>query len=251
MKKIFFALTICFIASTVCLAQSQYEKLSLNKLNKLMKEKNDSLEMLKGSIARINQRSFVEETPEDAFKKEVVSYSSVEDMVRDYRKMNNLKRKYGNLNLCQLYSDLIAICLSTMPAPKQHGALGGCYEKEQNDRYKNQIVVIKKEILKFVPEHNEHFRQSLDNLEESLNDYRFAMFELARVINLVNEKAKTLEGPAILSQLKADEETELVDKVSFTRDQLQKYVKSNVEQRITQIAYLNSMCPEAFKDIKL
>lgn len=251
MKKILFALTLCFIASTVCLAQSQYEKLSLNKLNKLMKEKNDSLEMLKGSIARINERSFVEETPEDAFKKEVVSYSSVEDMVRDYRKMNNLKRKYANLNLCQLYSDLIAICLSTMPAPKQHGTLGGCYEKEQNDRYKNQIVIIKKEILKFVPEHNENFRQSLDNLEESLNDYRFAMFELARVINLVNEKAKTLEGPAILSQLKTDEETEFVDKIPFTRDQLQKYVKSNVEQRITQIAYLNSMCPEAFKDIKL
>lgn len=251
MKKILFVLKICFIASTACLAQSQYENLSLSKLQKLMNEKNDSLEMLNTSITRINQRCFVEETPEDAFKKEVIVYSSVEEMVRDSGKMKNVKRKYTNLSLCKLYSSLIDIYISTMPAPEQQGVLGGCYEEVQNEQYIKQIKVIKQEISKFVPEHNDAFKKSIDDLEESINDYRFTMFELARIINLVNEKEKTIEKRAILSQLKADEELEFVDKIPFTKTQLRRYIKANLQQRTTQIAYLNSMCPEAFKEIKL
>jgi hypothetical protein len=104
----------------------------------------------------------------------------------------------------------------------------GGYQKEKNEFYKNQSEALRHQVSALKPAHNDSFIQSFEELLTQIKDYRFTMFELVRVFDLVDEKSKNgMEGTEISSSLRADEETEFIDKIPYTKDLLDKYIESD------------------------
>ena len=75
------------------------------------------------------------------------------------------------------------------------------------------------------------------------------MFELARIFVLVKEKeTEGLETASIYNSLKEDEETDFVDKIPYTRNQLVNYINGDDRHRSQMMQRLKASCAEAFKN---
>lgn len=241
MKHIVFLLALCIITPVLCSAQTK------RKLEKTLRLKNDTVNQLNSDIALVNNREFKIETKDEKFKKEIVKLHSIEQLAKATKIAKEIRENFGDVDFYKThYLCLVEMYRSIMEESSIEGLKGGMYNKDINDLYKKQIGVIIKDIEKFAPNHTTDFLQSLHDLESSIKDYRVAMFELVRVILIIDEKSGSWEK--ILSQLRGQKETEFIERIPFTKDQLQKYLEGNKTERDSQKESLKRMCKEAFED---
>ena len=131
------------------------------------------------------------------------------------------------------------------------GKTGG-YKQEENEAFKIELDAIKVHVLSMNPKHKDSFIQSFDDLDNCIRNYRFAMFELARLFDLAKEKEESekIERAGLYKSLQEDEETDFVDKIPYTREVLINYTKGDDSTRAGIIKVLKNSCKEAFKNFK-
>lgn len=196
-------------------------------------------ESIKANNARISKRSFVTETPEQSLRRRLASYKNIKEMAE--RDIFSKKPEYQNVSFAKNYISLIRMYNSLKT---------GGYNQEENEAFKNELDAIKKDILSMDPKHQDSFIQSFDDLDNCIRNYRFAMFELARIFVLVKDKEKEgLETANIYNSLKEDEETDFVDKIPYTQIALQTYCEKP-DKRNEILSKLKDSCAEAFKNFK-
>lgn len=217
--------------------------LSMNAQRKKDREKEDleaKLQTLKSKNAKIEKRKFETESPELSLRKRLAFYNNIEELVE----INIFRRNpaYKNLPIAKSYISLI----------KMYGSLkNGGYKQEENEAFKRELDTIKIHVLSMKPKHQDSFIKSFNDLDNCIRNYRFAMFELARVFVLVKEKEKErIKTADIYKSLQEDYETDIIDMIPYTRYQLDKYIRGNNIERGEMIRDLKESCDEAFKNFK-
>ena len=233
---------ILLIAVSCSLGMNAQSKKDLEKAIASSKKQKTELEAkyqaLKSSNARIENRKFVTESPEMSLRKRLAFYKDIKDMAE--RNIFREKPEYQNVSFAKSYISLIRMYNSLKT---------GGYNQEENEAFKNELDAIKKDILSMDPKHQDSFIQSFDDLDNCIRNYRFAMFELARIFVLVKEKEKEgLETASIYNSLKEDEETDFVDKIPYTKNQLVNYINGDDRHRSLMMQRLKASCAEAFKN---
>lgn len=243
-KKIMNKILILFVAFSCSLGMNAQKKNALKDSIEVFKSQKNELEAkhqaLISSNARIEKREFKKEIPEQSLRNRLASYKDIKDLVE-----KNIFRKpeYQKLSFAKSYISLIRMYNSL-------GKTGG-YRQEENEEFKSELDTIKVHVMSMNPKHKDSFMQSFDDLDNCIRNYRFAMFELARIFVLVKEKEKEgLETASIYTSLKEDEETDFVDKIPYTRNQLVNYINGDNIHRSQIIQSLKTSCSEAFKNFK-
>lgn len=217
--------------------KSDFEK-AIKNYNTQIPQLEKKYESIKANNARISKRSFVTETPDQSLRRRLAYYTNIKEMADGdiFRK----KPEYQNVSFAKSYISLIRMYNSLKT---------GGYNQEENEAFKNELDAIKKDILSMDPKHQDSFIQSFDDLDNCIRNYRFAMFELARIFVLVKEKEKEgLETASIYNSLKEDEETDFVDKIPYTKNQLVNYINGDDRHRSLMMQRLKASCAEAFKN---
>ena len=230
------------IAVSCSLGMNADDKKDLEKAiknyNKQIPQLENKYESIKANNARISKRSFVTETPDQSLRRRLAYYTNIKEMADGdiFRK----KPEYQNVSFAKSYISLIRMYNSLKT---------GGYNQEENEAFKNELDAIKKDILSMDPKHQDSFIQSFDDLDNCIRNYRFAMFELARIFVLVKEKEKEgLETASIYNSLKEDEETDFVDKIPYTKNQLVNYINGDDRHRSLMMQRLKASGAEAFKN---
>lgn len=219
--------------------KSDFEK-AIKNYNTKIPQLEKKYESIKANNARISKRSFVTETPEQSLRRRLAYYKNIEKMAESdiFRE----KPEYQNLPISKSYISLIRMFNSLSE--------DGGYNQDENEAFKSELDAIKKDILLMDPKHQDTFIQSFDDLDNCIRDYRFAMFELARIFVLVKEKEEEgLEPASIYRSLNDDKETDFVDKIPYTQIALQTYC-ARPDKRSEILSKLKASCAEAFKNFK-
>ena len=214
---------------------------AIARLKKQKAELDAQYQALQSSNARIVNRKFATESPEQSLRNRLALYKNIKEMAENdiFRK----KPEYQNVSFAKSYISLIRMY-------KSLGKTGG-YKQEENEAFKSELDAIKVHVLSMNPKHKDSFIQSFDELDNCIRNYRFAMFELARIFVLVKEKEEEgLEPASIYNSLKEDEETDFVDKIPYTRNQLVNYINGDNSHRRKMMETLKASCAEAFKNFK-
>lgn len=229
------------IAVSCSLGMNADDKKDLEKAiknyNKQIPQLENKYESIKANNARISKRSFVTETPDQSLRRRLAYYTNIKEMADGdiFRK----KPEYQNVSFAKSYISLIRMYNSLKT---------GGYNQEENEAFKNELDAIKKDILSMDPKHQDSFIQSFDDLDNCIRNYRFAMFELARIFVLVKEKEKEgLKPEVIYTSLQDDEETSFVDQIPYTQIALQTYC-ARPDKRSDILRKLKASCAEAFKN---
>lgn len=242
-KQIMNRILILLVAISCSLGMNAQSKRDLEKaIKKSTKQKAELVakyQALKSSNARIENRKFITESPELSLRKRLAFYKDIKEMAD--RNIFEKMPEYQKLPFAKNYISLI----------RMYNSLGknGGYRQEENEAFKSELDAIKVHVLSMDPKHKDSFIQSFDDLDNCIRNYRFAMFELARIFVLVEEKEKEgLETASIYNSLKEDEETDFVDKIPYTKNQLINYI--NGDNRSQMLQRLKASCAEAFKNFK-
>ena len=230
------------IAVSCSLGMNADDKKDLEKAiknyNKQIPQLENKYESIKANNARISKRSFVTETPDQSLRRRLAYYTNIKEMADGdiFRK----KPEYQNVSFAKSYISLIRMYNSL-------GKTGG-YKQDENEAFKSELDVIKEHVLSMNPKHKDSFIQSFDDLDNCIRNYRFAMFELARIFVLVKEKEKEgLKPEVIYTSLQDDEETSFVDQIPYTQIALQTYC-ARPDKRSDILRKLKASCAEAFKN---
>lgn len=236
---------ILLVAISCSLGMNAQSKRDLEKAIKNSTRQKTELEAkyqaLKSSNARIENRKFVTENPELSLRKRLAFYKDIKEMAD--RNIFREKLEYQNLPFARSYISLIRMYNSLCE--------NGGYRQEENEAFKSELDAIKVNVMSMNPKHKDSFIQSFDDLDNRIRNYRSAMFELARIFVLVKEKEKEgLETASIYTSLKDDEETDFVDKIPYTQNQLINYINGDDRRRGQILQRLKASCAEAFKNFK-
>lgn len=230
------------IAISCSLGMNAEGKKDLEKAITRLKKQKDELDAkyqaLQSSNARIVNRKFATESPEQSLRNRLAFYKNIKEMAENdiFRK----KPEYQNVSFAKSYISLIRMYNSL-------GKTGG-YKQEENEAFKNELDAIKVHVLSKNIKHQDSFIQSFDDLDNCIRNYRFAMFELARIFVLVKEKEEEgLETASIYNSLQDDEETDFVDKIPYTQNALQIYC-ARPDKRSKILSKLKASCAEAFEN---
>lgn len=236
---------ILLVAISCSLGMNAQSKRDLEKaIKKSTKQKTEleaKYQALKSSNARIENRKFITESPELSLRKRLAYYKDIKAMAE--QDIFSKKPEYKNLPIAKSYISLIRMFHSLSKK--------GGYIQDDNEAFKSELDAIKVIIMSMNPKHKDSFIQSFDDLDNCIRNYRFAMFELARIFVLVEEKEKEgLETASIYTSLKEDEETDFVDKIPYTKNQLINYINGDNRHRSQMLQRLKASCAEAFKNFK-
>ena len=235
---------ILLIAVSCSLGMNAQSKKDLEKAIASLKnqkaELNAQYQALQSSNAKIVNRKFVTESPEQSLRNRLAFYKNIMEMAKNdiFKK----KPEYQNVSFAKSYISLI----------RMYNSLGksGGYRQDENEAFKSELDTIKARVMSMIPKHQDTFIQSFDDLDNCIRNYRFAMFELARIFVLVKEKEKEgFETASIYNSLKEDEETDFVDKIPYTQIALQTYC-ARPDKRSEILRKLKASCAEAFKNFK-
>lgn len=212
-------LLVAFSCTLGVNAQSKKEwKKKIENLEKEKKELQDSLQTLQNSNNRIKNRAFV--TTEQSLRIELASYKDVEELATQ-----NIFEKtstYENLPLAKSYIAIISMYKSLSE--------DGGYNQKENEAFQRELDSIEKQVQSI--KHKDSFLMSFDELANNIRDYRYAMSELARLFVLVDKKEKGgMKTAKIYSSLQDDYETDAIDRIPFTKSQLEKYIEAKGEDR--------------------
>ena len=216
--------------------KSDFEK-AIKNYNTQIPQLEKKYASIKANNARISKRNFVTETPDQSLRRRLAYYKDIKEMAE----RNIFKRtEYQNLPISKSYISLI----------KMYNSLSkkGGYNQDENEDFKNELDTIKVHVLDPLTKHQDSFIQSFDDLDNCIRNYRFAMFELARIFVLVEEKEKEgLKPEVIYTSLQDDEETSFVDQIPYTQIALQTYC-ARPDKRSDILRKLKASCAEAFKN---
>ena len=222
MKQIILVLIACLLCSNIDAQDKKLQK-QIDGLKKQKTELETELNSINTKIALIENRSFSRETPSQLLKRRLSSYRDVEELSK--KMPRNLDR---NAPIVDSYYYIIEMYESVMAGDDKKPIWGNethGYDKVKNDFYKNNIEAFRHQVMTVEPQQS--FVQSFEKLATQIKDYRFTMFELVRIFDLVDEKTKKMDVDGIYSSLRADEETEFVDKIPFTKSLLQEYIEAD------------------------
>ena len=184
------------------------------------------------SIKKVEQRNaFKPSNNEASIKNYVLSFKTTEDF-RDSLIREKLKNRLShctNIKWTKTYMNLLDI-IETLYA-KNYG-----YEKSRNDSQKEML-----KNMSLFPEHEALKNEILNKIK----DYRFIMFELARVIKLSAKKYNTVEPASLYGVLQNSGETKYIDEIDYTKIILINYCK-DTNKRKKILDELKNSCPEAF-----
>lgn len=175
--------SLCMNAQT----KSDFEK-AIKNYNAQIPQLEKKYESIKANNARISKRSFVTETPEQSLRRRLAYYKDIKTMAE-----SNIFRdrtEYQNLPISKSYISLIRMFKSL--------SKDGGYNQEENEAFKSELDTIKVHILSMDSKLQKTFIQSFDDLDNCIRNYRFAMFELARLFALVEEKEKEGLKPEVI-----------------------------------------------------
>ena len=237
-KKIILLITVsCSLGMNAQSKKKQEKAIASSKKQKT--ELEAKYQALKSSNARIENRKFVTESPEMSLRKRLAFYKDIKDMAE--RNIFREKPEYQNVSFAKSYISLIRMYNSLKT---------GGYNQEENEAFKSELDAIKVHVLSMNPKHKDSFIQSFDELDNCIRNYRFAMFELARLFDLAKEKEESdkIERAGLYKSLQEDEETDFVDKIPYTREVLINYTKGDDSTRAGIIKVLKNSCQEAFEN---
>lgn len=218
--------------------KSDFEK-AIKNYNTKIPQLEKKYESIKANNARISKRNFVTETPEQSLRRRLAYYKDIKEMEE-----GNIFTEYQNLPISKSYISLIKMYISLSKK--------GGYNQEENEAFKSELDSIEVHVLSMIPKHEDTFIQSFYDLDNCIRNYRFAMFELARLFDLAKEKEESekMERAELYKSLQEDEETDFVDKIPYTREVLINYTKGDNSTRAGIIKVLKNSCKEAFKNFQ-
>lgn len=210
---------LLIVIMMLCTASNQVYAQS--KVIKRLRSKESALKTdsanLSAALATIENRSFTQASPEELLMQKLSKYENIEALATDGELIRLLNGKYRRMQLSHTYQIIINMYNSLQ--------VNGGYMKSQNDQYVNNSENIRSQITQINPAHSQGFLDSFDSMISKIKDFRYAMFELKRVFALVDEKEETSTDRAkIKSSLKEDDETEIIDKIPFTKKLLSDYI---------------------------
>lgn len=204
-----------------------------------LKKRIDSLtvqyDRLKELLRKLETRSF-NPTLSDAQLEKYLGAMSLEDI---YHRRNEVREQLAlaeeGSKWAPVYKEILDI----------RDRLGQLYNKETNKRDKETL-----DNPDFQP--LENHKSSFEELRTAVNDYRFVMFELVRVKNIVDNMVKdTRDAEKIRSQLKKDNELVFIEEVPFASTTIRNYIeyktKREDEKLGNLVGDLQKACPEAFE----
>lgn len=221
MKKVLFAFLICFSFSNIY-AQSEkelkervesnqkYIRINTSKKEDLRAE----LDTIEKYISLIENRSFSRESPEQKMEKWLAGYVDVQQFVKDNRFQQRLMESQISSQIKDAYTLLVDMYNSLQK--------NGGYVKVDNDKYKNKIDDMRSILT---PLHKGSFMQSFESIATLINDYRFTMYELVRVFELVEDMVhQRMKKDEIEISLRNDGEIVFIEKIPSTKKLLQEYI---------------------------
>lgn len=217
------------------LEQLKKAKEQVEQHKKKVQDLEDEYHHLLDTLAEVQNRHFVQKTPEQSLKEWLAKYESIKDLA-DHN-IFATKPNLRELDISKTYLSLIEMYNSL-------GEKGG-YDHDQNESFKSELENITEQLD---PNHKDSFKESVNDLKSCIKNYRFTLFELARIFAVVKEKEKSgLSGEDIYKSLQADDETYFVDLIPYTKKMLSDYIKGNQSDRAEIIRTLKASCSEAFK----
>lgn len=202
---------------------------SLGEKCKHLKEMDQTLS---DSLIKVSKRNrFTPSNSSESIKNNLLSYKTLKDF-EDSTKLGNLIKKL-NLLKNESWKESYFTLLEMVEALYYGG-----YNKKTNDDQKKLIGRI--QLLK------DHEKLK-DEVCNNIKDYRFVMFELARVIRLsqTSEIYKKIESSQLYDTLYNARETEYIDKIPYTQRKFKIYC-SQEDKRKEILTELHKSCPEAF-----
>lgn len=209
--------------------QIAYEKGEVIR-NYLREERNDLVkkkEEKERLVKRYQDRcSFSPSTSEDNLEDKLKSFESFEDMYADRGEVYRLLDDFPDSELSKTYLYLLEVTES----------LHHVYDRQTNEKYKKTSVSIVGKLL------IESHRQSFRKIMAGVNDYRFVMFELSRVLDLIDIAGKSIS----YEKLERDDELADIAKVPYAVKRVRDYLASNLVGRSVIRNELSTACPDAF-----
>lgn len=125
-------------------------------------------------------------------------------------------------------------------------SLNEVYNEEKNSEYIQLL-----EDVKLLECHNEEY----ERISSSVKDYRFVMFELARVIKIIDGLINKGLGANADKKLNESDELVFINEIPYASSCIEQYISSvknngGKQERDDLLKELKKACPEAFSDFK-
>lgn len=133
----------------------------------------------------------------------------------------------GSSNLAKAYVEIF----------KMQESLGEIYNKQSNDDYKKNLDFIRRYLF-------DGHKDAFEKIASAVSDYRFIVFELARVFKVI-DGSKSHSG--LYEKLDEDYELEYIKTIKFADDDIRKYIEGGPNTRAKLRADWKTACKEAFK----
>lgn len=234
MNRIIVAVLLC-LSYSMTFAQSDKEKRKtikdqqelIKRYETECKELANQLKTIDSLIDIIKDRTFAPETPEERIKKRLICFDNIQSLANDEK----FQREWSvGSQLTNPYELVIKMYKTTESITETGINRSKGYNKEENDKFVALLDDLRKKLLDL--NHKDSFMKSYDQLATQIQDYRFVMYELLRVFDLVDEmENEGKEQAKIRYDLKAENETEDIDKIPFAKGLLEAYIKGNAEMR--------------------
>ena len=237
-------LCLCCVATGMYAQESDKEIQRSNQemLRSLSKERAALLkqaEALRDSVERYSSRHFSLRITDAALEKKLkdLNFNGIYERRAEFRKMLE-RAENPSSPLVVTYGRILTMLES----------LHQVYDKATNVSYKKLLKEMKP-----LKEHQAEFKV----LSSAIQDYRFVMFELARVFKVIDEM-KNMDAKSIARKLKDDGETEYITtQFPYAYETLQMYINHQAgENSVKQGDFEKTMkelieaCPEAFSGLK-
>lgn len=192
----------------------------IGKLNTKDSILRDELDSLNVKISKIKDRSFTIEAPEQKVRKRLAYCDGIKQLVDYYEKNREFKKSLDDSEEFSAYKTIVLMYLSLQK--------DGGYKKDENDSFKSQLKTINQQLdnLKL----SDKFKADFEDMATKIKDYRFTMFELVRVFDLIDGNKD--EPAKIYSDLRRDGETEFIDKIPFAKKLLENYLDADGKNTI-------------------
>lgn len=236
MKKILLIMFAMLCSMSMSAQKPKDIKKAIDANKEIIQSLKDSVTILKrqcfqlDSITKIlASRQFPRTISEEELEKEL-SQLTIKGIWKDERSIQSKIKLASNTNLGKTYQDIVEICNS----------LGVIYDEKTNKKYIKQLKTITP-----LDCHKDGF----ETLSSSIADYRFVMFEVARVLKVID--GLTGSKKEIMEKLNKSNELEFITEEDFpyAYKSVEQYINLHVNKGNKQTLFyqLKDACPDAFE----
>lgn len=205
----------------------------LEALKLQLSELKEEYNVLNDSVTRYSKRSFSPEITEDRLEKYLGSLS-LKDIYSNKGEVRKMLSCAKETSLTKTYLLIL----------NMQESLNTIYDKSSNTDYGKLL-----DNMKPLNIHQDEF----NSLSAAIQDYRFVMFELARVFKLVDKMEYEGNAKSIYAKLEESNETEFInDNIPYAVEVLKMYIDNHLtggsEAFEKTKRDLYNACPEAFSE---